>query len=510
MSRLLNQFWAELWEQIDGSIIDLNWEIITSDTKDQIIACIESLPITQRLKDIQEAFKSSDIIFIEAETGSWKSTQLPKLLSKFWTIYSTQPRVPAAIGLANRVSQELLAQTSKVIYTLGHWVGYRTWKWKSSQKISPISFHTDGYELLRMMSTKKTPDIIILDEFHSESIPTVFLTYLLRELKKENHKIKIVITSATMDTEKALEYFDGTNNIKQIPVLKIEWRPQKINRFEEKASALIWVVDKVYNKGQNMLIFAPGKNEINNIVDSIKWKLGEDIDIRILHWELSIEEQNKVMLPPNGDSPVIIVSTNVAEESITIPFIDVVIDSSTCKEASIDKNGVERLDLKNISQANATQREWRAARVTEGDAYRVNDTPKELLPPFPTAPIKLQTTEREILTLALGWILYKDNLEKHKNRWEKMLLDNPNNFHVEIAYDNLFLLWAINEAWEITELWKEMLQYPLSVNNSRMLIEGINRWVTKNILEIVSIMENNWFLIWNNNENDEEEKNGKL
>ena len=149
----------------DSSIVDLNGNIISSTDRQKIITDVNSLPIAQKIDDIKHAVNTEKVIMLRWATWSWKSTRLLQILDDMWlTGISTQPRVPAATGLWHRVSQELLSITWDISYSLGHKVGYRTGQWHSHDKIAPISFHTDGHEIKRLLNSTKYPDVYVLDE----------------------------------------------------------------------------------------------------------------------------------------------------------------------------------------------------------------------------------------------------------------------------------------------------------------------------------------------------------
>ena len=299
-----------------------------------------------------------------------------------------------------------------------------------------------------MLYTGNIPDIIILDEFHTQSIPLVFLTYILKELKKKNQSLKIVITSATMNTQKVLEYFDDTS----IPVIDVAGRTFPVETHEVSEKLLIETITKQYSQGKNLLVFQPGKKEIQDLFDILTPTIGMDNNIRILHGDMSKEEQQTAMQESTDGTASIIIATNIAEESLTIPWINAVIDTGTHKQASIDRSGYQRLDTKDISQANAQQRAGRAGRTQEGDAYRVSPMAHLDRNQYPTSPILLTSNDTEILNLISSGNDFRRMLENAKESKKPLLLEDPNTYHVELAYENLELLGAIDSDGIITEI----------------------------------------------------------
>ncbi len=491
------------WLKNSDSIVDLNWNVIFSEEREKIIKSVQDLPASKKKDDILHAFNDSPIVLVRGETWSWKSTQLPKIIYRelveniIWEprIIWNQPRVSAATWLAKRVSEEMFCETWDSDWSLWEKIWYRTWRWVRASSRTNIAYHTSWYELMRLASSWKYPDAVILDEFHTDDIYNTTLAYLVRkELEENNKKFKLIITSATINSLKTLDYFASIS--RDIPIIDIEWRTFPVEKIFASSSEFQFYLRDRYNSWDNILIFEEWKREIEKTINEIHNTIWEDVLVYPFHWDLSIEEQREIIdyKPENGEQ-IIIVATNSAEESLTVSYIDTVIDRGNHKVASVNELWVDRLDSEPVSKANFKQRIWRAWRVKDGIGIRVNSVDFDSLPDFPEAPIKKTTLEKEILILLKNGINLADELIKHYSEGRNMFIDNPSDSLVNLSYERLYRLWAIDKNW-ITELWNQILSFPLDVFNSRILIESIERWVSKDILEIVSILEHNGFLLW--------------
>ncbi len=477
----------------DGSIVDLNGNVISSDDKQKIITDVSSLPIYEKADDIKYALETEKILMLRWATWSGKSTWLPQIAHAMWMdIISTQPRVPAATWLWHRVAQELLCTTWDISYTLGHKVWYRTWQWHSHDGIAPISFHTDGHEIKRLLNSTKYPDIYAFDEYHTKSIPTLFLSYLVKDIiKNTSNNIKIVLSSATIDTLTAMEYWSDIT--RDMPVIDVPGRTFPIEHVEVSSSEYYSQIMSHYKQNKNILCFESGKREIEQTIAYLEWELWDDATVLALHWEMSIDQQREVINHNVSEKNVIVVATNVAEESITIPYIDVVVDQWLEKAASITKDGIDRIDEVTISQANAKQRAGRAGRVKNGTAVFANYKEIEELKEFPEAPMLQSKLEGEILTFLKMWIDVMSELRKAQEQWKKMFLHDPSIHNVRLWYKHLFKLWAIDKNG-ITQIGEDILSYPISPKYARMILEAIENGVAQDMIYIVSILEQKWFL----------------
>ncbi len=476
------------WEQKDWSVVDMYWNKMSLDGRLKIIETVETLPATSMKDDIRECVKESMITIIQWETWSGKTTQVPKMLiNDYKRIIVTQPRVLAAISNSDRVSKEFLADSWDPRFSLGYKVWYRTWQWNSSNKISKISFHTDALELMRQFVSNRFPELLILDEVHNFSISTEFIAMM----HKYKVKSKIIIMSATLDPNIFQQYFKNISS--NIPVLKIPGRTHEVDKYYNKQNWYIKTISGAYKKGKNILVFAPWKKEIEETIDSLSKSIWSKNGIYPLHSDLPKEEQQKLLTKSQWETRII-VSTNIAEESITIDYIDLVVDLWTHKIVRTNDFWIQELRIENINKANCIQRAGRAGRTHKGEYIRANNTDFEKLGEFPESPIEREMLERYILVMMTNGFDVKKEYKKSKKVWEKLFFHNVSENLLNLAYERLYEIWALDFKNKITKLGRELVIFPLWVYNSRILLESIKRWCSKDILLIVSIIEKWWFL----------------
>lgn len=481
------------WEKEDGSIVDMFWNSISMEDRIDIIDTVSSLPATFLKDKIIDAVNDNQIIIVDWETWSWKTTQIPKMFyDDNKSIIVSQPRVLSAMSNASRVAHELLSVEGDPKYTLWYWVWYRTWQWVSSKRLSPLSFHTDWLELMRQVVSWVSPDMLVLDEVHNFSIPTEILAMLSRS----NKKIKLIIMSATLNPEIFQEYYKNVSS--NIPVVKIPWRTFPVTKYYNSWENVVEAIITQFNwnksrKGKNILFFVPWKKEIETYVKILKQKLWENSEVYPLHAEMP-KEMQFALLKNTTWKPRIIVSTNVAEESITIDYVDLVYDLWTHKVLRYNHLWISELRIENTSKANSNQRAWRAWRTHEWEYIRTNETNFDDLRDFPEAPIEKEMLDRYILILLEKWIDIQTYKEEAEKNGDNLFFHNFNENLLKISLYRLRKLWAIWSNWKITKLWKNLLYFPLDVYHSRMLLEWIKRHCSEDMIYITAILEKKWFL----------------
>ena len=434
----------------------------------------ENLPITTKRNEIISAIKNSPVIVIEGDTGSGKSTQLPKMCLEAGRgitgiIGCTQPRRIAAISVASRIAEELGKE-------VGQDVGYKIRFNDHTQKGSYIKVLTDGMLLSEAHGNNLLSeyDTVIIDEAHERSLNIDFLLGLLKKLTEKRHDLKIIIASATIDTEKFSKAFDNAPVIsvkgRLFPV-DVEYFPPKENEEEHDdclVSTVVRAVDNLRGAGRigDTLIFMPTEAHILETAESLKGRKFSDETIIPLYARLPAEQQKKIFSSIDGHK--IIVATNVAETSITIPGIQYVIDSGLVREARyLPRSQTTSMPIVPVSIASAEQRKGRCGRISKGVCIRLYSQEDLIKRPHYTTPEILRTNLAEVIlrmiSLKLGHI---ENFP---------FIDPPHPRSIKDGYDILIELGAIRKKGEkesLTAKGKTMAKLPLDPRIAAMLIEG--------------------------------------
>ncbi|EKE27830.1 MAG: hypothetical protein ACD_3C00145G0016 [uncultured bacterium (gcode 4)] len=497
------------WIQTDWSIMDVEWKIIHREERDQIIKSIYDLPFHNKsagdkTKEIIDSVHSELITVINGKTWSGKTTETPKLfLWKGLKVVISEPRIIAALNACEFTCTGLFATTGDPYYSIWHKVWYRTWKETKSSNFSELLYVTDWLQLLRQFFTWINPDILIMDELHTYSVPTEFLLkmmkdFIFEQLKKNvKDRTKLVLMSATIDYELITEYFKDIST--KIPLIKIEWRPHKLTReYISGWEFLYSIINQAKNK-KNVLAFVEWKKTIEGTMEELRLHLNdEEYEILPLHSELPIDEQKRLM-QKHWDKTVVIIATNVARESLTIPYINSVVDNWLKKSLKVNsKTWVPELRVEVISKAEADQWAGRAGRIGEWLWIFANDTKYEDLPDFPSWEIEDVTLERYILlSLSIWKDLMKElkwELAKDESERKRIFIHEPNIDLIQLSYDNLLKIWAIWEDHVPTKLGRELLTLPLDPFVWKMLKASFKLDCSGDMIDICSIISHKWFL----------------
>lgn len=480
------------WRQPDGSIVDMYWDVTQENDALRIITQVNSLPAIAEKDSFLLALDENPIIIVQWETGSGKSTQLPKIAHLRYPdkhIVVTQPRRLSATSLAKRVSYELFCATSDPNYSLGQRVGYRTGVWKMASHTTKLWFHTDWTEGMRQTMSDSIPDILFIDEVHGFSPHTEVLAMLSRYHQRA---MKLVIMSATLDPWIFRDYYREVSNY--IPLISIPGRTFGVTtNFDAPESSFGDDLEVAIREKQNVIIFAPGKKEIETLIQELQEKFGRSAEIFPLHAEMSISEQN-MLLTKTTTLPRIVVATNIAEESITIPYMYLVADFGTQKVLRYTRRGIPTLGVENTALANCTQRAWRVGRTGPGVYNRYNNTSSTDLLPYPEAPIQREMIDRHILTLLSEGIDIIDMIYDGASKNETPFFHHVDIWLFEISLTRLRAIWALTSNNQLTVLGHELLKFPVDVYHARMLYESIERQCTGNMVNVVSILEKKWFV----------------
>lgn len=436
------------------------------------------------------AMAEHQVVIVCGETGSGKTTQLPKIalamgrgrLNGGGLIGHTQPRRIAASSVAKRIAEELKTP-------LGDVVGYKVRFQDRLSRDASVKLMTDGILLAETQSDPllKAYDTLIIDEAHERSLNIDFLLGYLRELLPRRPDLKIVVTSATIDADRFAKHFESAKG--PAPVLMVSGRlfpvEQRYRPFEESReydlnNAICDAVDELWREGPgDVLVFLPGEREIREAAEALRKHHPPGVEILPLFSRLSEADQNKVFEPHGARR--IVLATNVAETSLTVPGIRYVIDPGLARVKRYSyRNKVEQLLIENISQAAANQRAGRCGRVSNGICVRLysekefNERPK--------------FTDPEILRSSLaGVILRMKSL--HLGDVERFpFLEAPRPKAIADGYQLLNELGATDDANELTPLGKELARLPLDPRVGRMILEARQRQALTEVLVIASAL----------------------
>lgn len=414
-------------EKIELELIAAEQRMVSHDaSRPATIHFPDNLPVSQKQQAIAEAITHHQVVIIAGETGSGKTTQIPKIClalgrGRQGLIGHTQPRRLAARTVANRIAEELGT-------SLGGVVGYRVRFTDQISAQTHIKLMTDGILLAEIQQDKRLLqyDTIIIDEAHERSLNIDFLLGYLRELLPKRPDLKVIITSATIDPERFSKHFDDAPIIevsgRTYPV-DIRYRPVSAESSEgdrDQLQAIFDAVDELYREPPgDILIFMSGEREIRDTADALSRQGLPHTEVLPLYARLSNSEQNRVFQTHTGRR--IVLATNVAETSLTVPGIKYVIDPGTARISRYSyRTKVQRLPIEPISQASANQRAGRCGRVSEGICIRLYSEDDYLSRPEFTDPEILRTNLASVIlqmtALGLGNIQHFPFVEKPDNR----------------------------------------------------------------------------------------------
>lgn len=450
----------------------------------------ESLPVSARRDEIAAAMAEHQVVIVCGETGSGKTTQLPKIalamgrgrINGGGLIGHTQPRRIAASSVAKRIAEELKTP-------LGDVVGYKVRFQDRLTKTASVKLMTDGILLAETQSDPllRAYDTLIIDEAHERSLNIDFLLGYLRELLPRRPDLKIVVTSATIDADRFARHFESSKG--PAPVLTVSGRlfpvEQRYRPFEESReydlnNAITDAVDELWREGGgDVLVFLPGEREIREAAEALRKHHPPGVEVLPLFARLSQAEQDKVF-EPHGQRRIVL-ATNVAETSLTVPGIRYVIDPGLARVKRYSyRNKVEQLLIEPVSQAASNQRAGRCGRVSNGICIRLygekefNERPK--------------FTDPEILRSSLAGVILRMKA-LHLGEVERFpFLEPPRPKAIADGYQLLAELGATDDNNELTPLGKELSRLPLDPRVGRMILEAKNREALSEVLVIASAL----------------------
>ncbi|CUB04022.1 ATP-dependent RNA helicase HrpA [Marinomonas fungiae] len=456
----------------------------------------ESLPVSARRDEIIKAIQENQVVIIAGETGSGKTTQLPKMCLDAGRgingqIGHTQPRRIAARSVAERISDELEVK-------LGEAVGFQVRFTDESQEDTLIKLMTDGILLAEIQQDKylQKYDTIIIDEAHERSLNIDFLLGYLKRVMVQRPDLKVIVTSATIDVERFSRHFNNAPIIevsgRTYPV-EIRYQPllskSDVEELDEDQSMEQGIVDAVslliaeergsgYHGAGDILVFLPGEREIRETAELLRREELRGVEVLPLYARLSSAEQLRIFKPHGGRR--IVLSTNVAETSLTVPGIRYVIDPGLARISRYSvRSKVQQLPIEKISQASANQRAGRCGRVAEGICIRLYDEDDFNARPEFTDPEIFRTNLASVIlqmaNLRLGAV------EKFP------FVEMPEKRMINDGYRALTELGAL-KGDRLTTIGRQLAKLPIDPKLGRMLIAANDHDVLKEVAIIVSAL----------------------
>ena len=462
----------------------------------------EELPVSARREEIAAALASHQVVIVSGETGSGKTTQLPKICLSIGRgvnglIGHTQPRRIAASSTAKRIAQELGSPS-------GQHVGYKVRFNDTLSEGAWIKLMTDG---ILLAETQGDPllrqyDTIIIDEAHERSLNIDFLLGYLKQLLPKRPDLKLIITSATIDAERFARHFETASQ--KVPVIEVSgrlypvelrYRPvetdakpgsaapsaaAKAKEQRDLMDAIVDAVDELARIGPgDILVFLPGEREIRDAAEALRKHHPPHVEILPLFARLSAQEQERVFKPTNARR--IVLATNVAETSLTVPGIRYVVDAGTARVKRYSyRNKVEQLQVEPVSQSAAKQRAGRCGRVAAGVCIRLYDEQDFLQRPA--------FTEPEILRSSLAAVILRMKSLRLGDVEQFPFIESPLGRAIADGYQLLQELGAVDEAKQLTGLGQQLAKLPLDPRIGRMILAGHDHDCLRELLIIASAL----------------------
>src|SRR5688572_26993904 len=447
----------------------------------------EELPVVARKDEIARAIQENQVVIVSGETGSGKTTQLPKICLQLGRgvnglIGHTQPRRIAARTVAARIAQELKSP-------LSHAVGYKV---RFADKLSQdtyIKLMTDGILLAETQGDRflEAYDTIIIDEAHERSLNIDFLLGYLKQLLPKRPDLKLIITSATIDPERFSKHFNGAPIVmvsgRTYPV-EIRYRPIVAEEEDEEdpsvLEAILAAVDEVWREGKgDVLLFLSGEREIRETAEALRKHHPPGVEVMPLYARLSADEQMRVFAP--HDRPRIVLATNVAETSLTVPGVKYVIDPGYARVSRYaTRTKVQRLPIERVSRASANQRAGRCGRVSEGICVRLYSEEN-----FSARP---EFTEPEILRTNLASVILQMKFLRLGEIQDFPFVEPPDYRAIKDGFQTLHELGAIDEHNELTALGAQLARLPIDPRIARMILAARDENCLEEVLVIAAAL----------------------
>ena len=456
-----------------------------------------ALPILDRKDEIVAALRDSQVVIVAGETGSGKSTQLPQMCLEAGLgadgrmIGHTQPRRLAARTVAERIAEELGTE-------IGGAVGYTVRFTDKVRASTRIKVMTDGILLNELQRDRRLSkyDCIIVDEAHERSLNIDFILGYLKQLLPRRPDLKIIVTSATIDTERFASHFGGPSGRLSgehgAPIIEVSGRTypvdvryRPIDDDSDQTQAILEAVDELRADGPgDILVFLSGEREIRDTADALNRLALRNTEIVPLFARLSSTDQHKVFQPHRGRR--IVLATNVAETSLTVPGIHYVVDPGNARISRYNRRTkVQRLPIEAISRASANQRAGRCGRIAPGTCIRLYDEDDfERRPEF---------TEPEILRTNLASVILQMTAIGLGEIAAFPFVDPPDNRSIKDGIALLEELGALvaeseGEARSLTPIGRRLAQLPVDPRLGRMVLEAERNGCVDEVMVIASAL----------------------
>ena len=459
-----------------------------------VITFPADLPVSGARDEIARAIESHQVIIVSGETGSGKTTQLPKICLQLGRgsaglIGHTQPRRIAAASIAKRIAQELGSAP-------GELVGYKVRFTDQTRPGASIKLMTDGILLAETQGdpTLRAYDTLIIDEAHERSLNIDFLLGYIKQLLPRRPELKVIITSATIDAQRFAQHFAGATG--PAPVIEVSGRLYPVElRYRPLVTvndgddvddrtlmeAIVAAVDELAGVGRgDVLVFLPGEREIREAAEALRKHHPSGTEVLPLFARLSVAEQERVFKASTSMRRIVL-ATNVAETSLTVPGVRYVVDSGLARVKRYSyRNKVEQLQIERISQAAANQRAGRCGRVADGVCIRLySEDDHARRTPF---------TDPEVQRSSLAGVILRMKSLGLGDVAQFPFVEPPPGRAISDGYQLLAELNAVDDRNELTTVGRELAKLPLDPRVGRMLLAAREQHCLSELLVIAAAL----------------------
>lgn len=462
----------------------------TETIPEQKVDDVSELPVMLHRKQLMDLVKHNQVVIVAGETGSGKTTKIPQFLyedgyAQNGKIACTQPRRIAAMSVATRVAQEMGVK-------VGGKVGYTIRFDDSTSKDTKIQYMTDGMLMREFLTDSEMSKFsaVMIDEAHERTLQTDVLLALIKDICTVRPELKVVISSATINSERFSSYFNNAPVYvvpgRRFPV-DILYAKQPEANYLQAALMTVFQIHLTQDLG-DILVFLPGQEEIENLAESLqetKQRLGKNIRELLvcpIYANLPSEQQARIFEKTPEGARKVVLATNIAETSLTIDGIVYVIDPGLVKEKEYNpRTMMESLVTKECSQASANQRAGRAGRVCPGKCFRLftKQAYDDLLEPE-TRPEVLRTNLAAVVLLLMSFGV--------SNVFEFQLLDMPTPEALVKAMQTLYQLGAVNGAGKLTKVGRQMAEFPADPMMAKVLIASGPLGCSDEVITVISML----------------------